>query len=125
MLFRKRVKSNIEKTIRECGLVATVVVCSNGNILVGGDIQAWIRLTEIPTRKGIINQVDVNNIMILHQRKGTFTRLMKNLASLKTVDHIVITSVSTQEMHNWCRKNKCSVYEVDLRGYPLSYQYKP
>lgn len=120
--FRSRVKANIEKTFRENNVNATVIVDVNTqNIRICGiDMEAWIRLTSIPTKSSVVNLVDINNIQVnqVKQRKGIFTNMMLNLRELKTVNKIVITSVCTPAMERWCAKNGC----VQIGFY--DYQYK-
>ena len=120
--FRTRVKANIEKTFRENNVNATVTIDANTkNIIIHGtDMEAWIRLTVVPTKPSVINLVDINNIQInsVKQRKGIFTNMMLNLRELKTVNRIVITSVCTPAMEQWCSKNRCK--QIGL----CDYQYK-
>lgn len=120
--FRTRVKVNIEKSFRENNVNALVTIDTRTkNIEISGeDMNAWIRLTVIPTRNSKVKQVDINNIQInpTKQQKRIFTNMMLNLRELKTVDRIIITSVCTSAMKCWCTKNGCRAIN------PYDYQYK-
>lgn len=117
----RRVKDNLEKSFRELDVSAEVSVDNFGNVRVEGDVNAWLRLYRTNG-----NVVDVNNIHIVKekQKRRIFTNMMLNLRGLKTIDVIVVTSVSTIAMHCWCRKNGCEVITRDLEGNPLNYRYK-
>ena len=67
------------------------------------DTFIWIRLLELANRV----YVDINNIELApsHRREGILNEICESLKSVKGIKRIVISSVCSVEMHNFCKKH--------------------
>lgn len=70
------------------------------------ELTLWIRLLPIENKYRVgISTVELRQDL---QRRGIFTKLYKSLCSCDVVEKVCIESVCSQEMLNWCSKNKLS-----------------
>lgn len=67
------------------------------------DTIIWIRLLELANRV----YVDINNIELApsHRREGILNEICESLKSIPGIKRIVISSVRSAEMHNFCKKH--------------------
>ena len=114
----EEIKDKIVKTIRNYGLNVNGRVEYNGSAISIEDdewhVRMWLRLTwDNNANKCVIFMSNIN----LHnkiQRKGIFTNVIKGLKTDKYIDNIVIQSVSSDAMRNWCKKHR---FKPDNYGY--------
>ena len=67
------------------------------------DINIWLRL--IPTNDKYIVEISTVFLSKILQRRGIFTSLYTKLLNCDIIEKVVICSVCTKKMENWCVKN--------------------
>ena len=104
------IKDNILKQVKNNGINANGRVDYNGSaILIEDDqwlVRMWIRLIwsdNLDECTVYMSNIAFNEKL---QRRGNFTSIINKLKRTKYVNNIVIQSVSTPAMRNWCEKYK-------------------
>lgn len=106
----EHIKDSILKQVVNNGINAKGRVDYNGSAILIEDeqwlIRMWIRLIWDDNLEGCT--VCMSNIAFNEslQRKGHFTSVINKLKRTKYVDNILIQSVSTPAMKNWCEKHR-------------------
>ena len=81
---------------------------------VGDDLYIWIRLTPCINDKYIVD-ISTIQLPLNKRRQHVFEDMFNRLSKCKYVEKIMITSVCTIEMKNWCEKHK--LYKLDYNNY--------
>lgn len=114
MIKRKRnseiLKDTIVKTLHKNGLNVFGRVEYNGSAICIEDenwnVRMWIRLAwDANADRCVIYMSNIKFCDIL-QRRGYFTEIINILKKNKYISNIVIQSVSTEAMRNWCKKHR-------------------
>ena len=101
--MKENIINVINKVLEPYNVTAHFANNSNAISVNSDDIDIWIRLLPVENKY----KVEISSIGFVtkYRRKGIFTALFNDLVQCDAVAKVVITSVCTSEMKNWCLKN--------------------
>ena len=101
--MKENIINVINKVLEPYNVTAHFANNSNAISVDSNDINIWIRLLPVEGKY----KVEISSIEFSpkYRRKGIFTSLFNELLQCNVIDKVVITSVCTTEMKNWCLKN--------------------
>lgn len=106
----EKIKNSILKTLKSHGIIAIGQVDYNGNAISIRDyhdsVFMWIRIIWSNNLEDCLVQMSNIKFASNFQRQGIFAHVITNLKRHKYVSNIMIQSVSTDAMRNWCEKYK-------------------
>ena len=110
------IKERISKSLKEFGLIFDINFRNNNQCIEvsGEDVNMWIRL--LPTLNNNTMQVDFSSVFISeeNQHKGVFTKVFKDLMLyVEGIDKLVVSSVCSDAMRNWCTKHNLVKSSLD------------
>lgn len=101
--MKENIINVINKVLEPYNVTAHFANNSNAISVDSYDIDIWIRLLPVENKY----KVEISSVEFSpkYRRKGIFTSLFNKLVNCEVVSKVVITSVCTPEMKNWCLKN--------------------
>lgn len=108
----KKVRDSLYGSLKAFGLNCQVRIVNNIVVVDEEQLLIYIRVLPIPGNV----RVEMSNILFRDEsikRKGMFTHIMLELAELSEIDDLTVTCVLTDEMRNWCLKNKCILIGIN------------
>ena len=123
----EQVKGKIVNILNKHGLNVTGLVVYNGSAISIEDkdwnIRMWIRLAwDINAETCVIYMSNIKFSDRL-QRRGLFTEIINALKKHKHISNIVVQSVSTDAMRNWCKKHRFITNEYESDYYWKAFSY--
>lgn len=101
------VRNSIENCLRNHGIPSEVCIVNFNNCIQVSDdlLDLWIRF--LPISGDDKYQVEISSVAFTdeYRRKGIFTDLFEVIEKVEGVGKVMISSVCTDSMLNWCNKN--------------------
>ncbi|MBO5389032.1 MAG: hypothetical protein J6A59_13065 [Lachnospiraceae bacterium] len=127
MIYKQRLRADIDLAREIERLIVNNLwgefesyICYGGNALNiynESGTRLYIRLIYEDKDKVAVDLANIN-IEETERRKGNLTKLINSLKGNKYISKIVISSVLSNEMHQFCKKN-CMKYNKQLETYWL------
>lgn len=113
----KKVRDSVSSSLQAFGLNCQVRVVNNSVVVDEELLRIYIRVLPLPGNV----RVEMSNISFHDEslkRKGIFTHIMSELSKIDDIADLTVTCVLTDEMRNWCLKNRCTLVGTN------DYKYK-